>query len=154
MKALFVESSNHYLAKGANDTMTWTPILDKQIFKLLTTISGVCVCSKHTYGLLPQKMLADQARKFIVADKTGNKSLPVLNLLYPNAYLIGGPVFLREAYKSCVIDTVIVSTTNEPIESTERYKNPLLDYLKHPTSIVKYDGLIVRVYKINNANQR
>lgn len=147
MKAIFVESSNGYLAKGANDDMLWTPVLDKQIFKLFTTVGGVCVCSKHTYDLLPQKMLSDPARQFIVAEKTGNKSLPALNQLHPNATLIGGPEFIKAAYKMCVLDTIIVSTTKIPIVSNDRYKNPLADYLKNPVTTINFGDIVVRVYK-------
>ncbi|MBP5485917.1 MAG: hypothetical protein J6Y07_04405 [Alphaproteobacteria bacterium] len=147
MKTILVESSNGYMAKGPNDTMTWTPVLDKQIFKLLTTIGGVCVCSKHTYNLLPQKMLNDPAREFIVAEKTGAKSLPALNIVHPGAYLIGGPVFLKAAYNMSVIDTIIIATTKEPIESNERYKNPFYGNLREPVTKINFDELIVRIYK-------
>ena len=124
-----------------------TPVLDKQIFRLLTTINEVCVCSKHTYTLLPQKMLSDPARKFIVAEKVGNKSLPALNIVYPHAYLIGGPEFLNSAYNLSVIDTIIISTTRTQIQSSERYKNPFIGNLRAPITTINFDDLTIRVYK-------
>lgn len=154
MKAILVESANGYMATGPNDTMTWTPVLDKQIFNLLTTIESKCVCSKHTYSLLPQKMLNDPAREFIVAEKMGAKSLPVLNIMYPNAFLVGGPVFLKTAYDMSVIDTIIISTTRKPIESTERYKNPFYGNLREPVKTINFDGLTIRIYKTQHGREK
>ena len=154
MKAILVESANGYMATGPNDTMTWTPVLDKQIFNLLTTIEGKCVCSKHTYSLLPQKMLNDPAREFIVAEKMGAKSLPVLNIRYPNAFLVGGPVFLKAAYDMSVVDTIIISTTRKPIESTERYRNPFYGKLREPVKTINFDGLTVRIYKTQHGREK
>ena len=154
MKAIFVESANGYMARNATDTMSWTPILDKQIFKLLTTIGGVCVCSKHTYNLLPEKMLNDSGRRFIVADKTGRKSLPALNILYPNAFLIGGPAFLKAAYDLSVIDTIIISTTKTQIESSDRYKNPFRGNLRAPITTINFDDLTIRIYKTQHGREK
>lgn len=154
MKAAFVESLNGYMARGATDNMMWTPILDKQIFKLITTISGVCVCSRHTYNLLPQKMLSDPARKFIVAEKVGNKSLPALNILYPNAFLIGGPTFLKKAYDMSVIDTMIITTVDTIIEPQQKYKNPFAGNLRAPTSTINFENMTIRIYKTQRGKEK
>ena len=154
MKAVFVESSNGYMARNATDNMLWTPILDKHIFKLITTIDGTCVCSKHTYKLLPQKMLNDPARKFIVAEHTGSKSLPVLNILYPNATLIGGPKFLLAAYNMSVIDTMIITTTDSPIESRPAFKNPFAGNLRAPISTICFQEMTIRIYKTQHGRER
>lgn len=147
MKAIFVESYNGYMARNDKDDMKWTPSLDKKIFKLLTfSLGGVCVCSKHTYDLLPPKMLND-GRKFVVADRTKTHSLSALNKQYPDAVLIGGPTFLRAAYRLGVIDMFIVTTIYEDIQSTEKYKNPFAEILKDPICAVALDGMAVRVYK-------
>ena len=150
MKAIFVESKNGYLAKGPEDNMLWTPKLDKQLFKLLScAFGGVCVCSAHTYGLLPNKMKWDEHRQFIIAEKSGLNTLYNLNKAYPNAILIGGPVFLKAAYKAKVIDTFIVTTTNIGIANNPRYENPFLDILlKLEISCeIDFKDMVVRVYK-------
>lgn len=145
MKAVFVESYNGYMARNDKDDMKWTPSLDKKIFKLLTyAFGGVCVVSKHTYSLLPQKMLND-GRKFIVADRSVSNSLQMLNIKYPNAVLIGGVAFLQEAYKLGVIDTFIVTTVDKEIEPNERYKNPFK--FKKPECVIPFDDMIIRIYK-------
>lgn len=154
MKAIFIESSNGYLARGASDNMMWTPILDKQIFKLLTSIGGVCVCSKNTYKLLPKKMLDDPARQFIVAERTGSKSLPALNIVYPDAFLVGGAEFLLAAYNMSVIDTMIITTTNTPIESRRKYKNPFANNLRAPVSTIQFPDMTVRIYKTQHGKER
>ncbi len=154
MIAILVESANGYMAKGPNDTMSWTPVLDKQIFRLLTTINKVCVCSKHTYTLLPQKMLSDPAREFIEAEKVGSKSLPALNNINKDAYLIGGPMFLKEAYNMSVIDTIIISTTKTPIEPNERYKNPFNGNLPNPITTINFDELTIKVYKTQHGKEK
>ncbi|MCQ2574972.1 MAG: hypothetical protein MJ156_02630, partial [Alphaproteobacteria bacterium] len=86
MNAIFVESHNNYMAKSATDDMSWTPSLDKRIYKLLTYIyGGVCVCSKNTYALLPNKMKSDPNRLFIVAQRDGENNLIELDKRYHNA---------------------------------------------------------------------
>lgn len=150
MKAIFVESKNGYLAKGADDDMSWTPSLDKKLFKLLTYVyGGVCVVSLNTYQLLPKKMLFDENRKFIIAEKWGPCSLYNLNKSYPNAVLIGGPKFLRAAYEAKVIDTFIVTTTENTIKNNSRYENPFIDELLNleVQCTIKFDTMTVRVYK-------
>jgi len=154
MIAILVESANGYMAKGPNDTMSWTPVLDKQIFRLLTTINKLCVCSKHTYTLLPQKMLSDPAREFIKAEKVGSKSLPALNNIHKDAYLIGGPMFLKEAYNMSVIDTIIISTTKTQIEPNERYKNPFNGNLPNPITTINFDELTIKVYKTQHGKEK
>ena len=150
MKAIFVESKNGYLAKGPEDDMTWTPSLDKKIFKLLTYVyGGVCVVSPHTYQLLPKKMLYEGDRRFIIAEKYGPRSLYNLNKAYPDAVLIGGPKFLKAAYDAKVIDTFIVTTTENVIKNNSRYENPFIDELLliEPCCTIKFDTMTIRMYK-------
>lgn len=152
MKAIFVESINRYLAKGPADDMLWTPPLDKKIFKLLTYSFGkICVVSLNTYKLLPEKMLQDNNRQFIIAEKTGPNSLYNLNKIYPNAVLIGGPRFLKAAQKINVIDTFIITTVHTDIISSEEYKNPFTDYLKSLKSLctIKFDEMTINIYENN-----
>lgn len=147
MKAVFVESYNGYMARNDKDDMKWTPSLDKKIFKLLTfALGGVCVCSEKTYKLLPPKILND-GRKFVVAGRTQFNSLSALNKKYPDAVLVGGPTFLRAAYRLGVIDTFIVTTVYDEIKSTEEYKNPFTEILTKPVCSVALDGMAVRIYK-------
>ena len=156
MKAIFVESLDGYLARGANDDMMWTPSLDKKIFKLLTcAFGGVYVCSAHTYNLLPVAMRNDTNRKFIIADRAGENSLVSLNRKYPNGVLIGGPRFLTAAYNLGVIDTFVVTTVNKTISGPVEYKNPFTTQLAKTGALceVKFDDMVVRVYK-NNVRTR
>ena len=150
MKAVFVESYNGYLAKSDTDDMRWTGVFDKKLFKLLTySFGGVCVCSKHTYSLLPDKMKQDANRRFIVAGREGQSALPNLNTAFPNAVLVGGKTFLTAAYDLGVIDTFIVTTLNEPILGAEQHKNPFRKILTNPACEVMFPELIVRVYYSN-----
>lgn len=148
MKAIFVESANGYLARSDNDDMSWTPMLDKQVFKLLTYVyGGVCVCSKKTYSLLPPQMFNDTGRKFIVAERNGANSLINLNKSFPNAVLIGGPTFLTQAYKHNIIDTFIVTTLPRTfIHSSDKFKNPFSEILTKPQNTVKFQGMVINIY--------
>ena len=150
MKAVFVESSNGYIAQGPEDNMLWTPQTDKKIFRLISSLyGGVCICSRRTYDLLPKKMLYDENRKFIVAEKTGCKSLRQLNKSYPNAILIGGPTFLKAAYEENVIDTFIVTTLKfKSIKNNDLYENPFIDELVRldTKAEVDFGELVVRIY--------
>ncbi|MBO4480407.1 MAG: hypothetical protein J5742_02145 [Alphaproteobacteria bacterium] len=147
MKAIFVESCNGYLARGENDDMSWTPELDKKIFKLLTfACGGVYVCSPHTFGLLPEKMRMDKNRMFLVAKRSGDMSLRNLNYDFPNAILVGGPVFLQAAYDVGVIDTFVITTVKQKIIADERYKNPFSKILPQPSATIPFDDMTVRIY--------
>lgn len=150
MKAIFVESQNGYLAKGPDDDMSWTPSLDKKLFKLLSlAFGGVYVCSRRTYMLLPKKMVLDENRKFIIAEKAGINSLYHLNKMFPNAVLLGGPTFLKAAYNAKVIDSFIITTVEQRIRNNRKYENPFIDILLQQELIgeVKFNELTVRVYK-------
>ncbi len=152
MKAIFVESQNGYLARGAMDDMMWTPQLDKKLFRLLSfAFGGVYVCSRHTYSLLPYAMRNDKNRKFIIADRDGQNSLYKLNMRYPNGVLVGGPRFLSAAYDIGAIDTFIITTVNKNIDSSDKYKNPFAEKLVQigPQCEIKFDDMVVRVYKNN-----
>lgn len=149
MKAVFVESYNGYLAKGPEDDMSWTPKLDKQLFKLLScAFGGVCVCSRQTYELLPNKMKYDDKRRFIIAERTGANSLVSLNKIFPNAILVGGPAFLKAAYDLKVIDTFVVTTINERIVNNPKYENPFMDLLLRLNMLceIKFGTMTTRVY--------
>lgn len=149
MKAVFVESLNGYMAREAEDDMMWTPILDKKLFRLITSLyGGECVCSRHTLRLLPKKMLYDTHRKFIMATKAGPFSLKHLNETIPNAILIGGPEFLKAAYDEGVIDTFIITTTKKPIRNNSRYENPFIDELVKldVQCEVDFGEVVIRVY--------
>ena len=149
MKAIFCESANGYLAKDENDPLVWTGTLDKKMFKFLSiAMGGVCVCSRHTYNLLPSTMTQDPNRKYIIAEHTGKNSLVNLNKIYPSGLLIGGPTFLKAAYDLGVVDTFIVTTIPQAIQSTEKYKNPFTNILKIPACRLVLDTLSVRVYSV------
>lgn len=150
MKAIFVESNNGYLARGPEDDMRWTPKLDKQLFKLLScAFGGICVCSRHTYELLPKQMIYDSNRRFIIAERIGQNSLVSLNKRFPNAVLIGGPTFLKAAYDLKVIDTFIVTTTTNGIKNNSKYENPFIDILINldVACEINFDTMSVRVYR-------
>lgn len=151
MKAIFVESKDNFLAKSGEDDMLWTPSLDKKLFKLLScAFGGICIVSKHTYNLLPNIMLKDKNRQFIIAERTGPNSLYNLNKLYPNGILIGGPSFLWAAYNEDVIDTFIITTINKEIKCQDlKFKNPFLDILKNieTNCLIKFDEMEIRIYR-------
>lgn len=149
MKAVFVESLNGYMARGANDDMLWTPSIDKKLFHLVSSAyGGVCVCSANTYSLLPKKMLYDEHRTFIIANRTGPYTLKKLNERFPNAVLIGGPRFLKAAYDEGVIDTFVVTTTKRSIKNNSKYENPFIDELIRLDTKCEIDfgEIVVRIY--------
>ena len=154
MKAIFVESKNGYLAKGPADNMSWTPSLDKKLFRtLIFAFGGICVCSKHTYSLLPSKMKEDPNRTYIIAQRSGPNSLIELNKMTPNAVLVGGPAFLSAAYNLGVVDTFIITTVNTDIKSRVEYKNPFCEILPKPATSVNFSDMIVRIYNISKGDR-
>ncbi len=149
MKAVFVESLNGYLAHGPDDDMSWTPSLDKKLFKLLTFAYGAdYVCSRRTFDLLPENVRMDKNRNFYVAKSSGNMSLWQLGYDFPNAVLVGGPTFLKAAYDLGVIDTFVITTVNKEIIADEKYKNPFREILPEPSGTIPFDDMIVRIYYV------
>ena len=151
MKAIFVESLNGYLAKGPNDDMSWTPTLDKKIFKLLSfALGGIYFCSKRTFNLLPEVMTTDPNRHFEIVDHNySNDDWYLASKLFSNAVVLGGPTFLKAVYDKGLIDTFIVTTTLETIQGTPGYENPFTEILKTWTCVCEttLKNMIIKVYK-------
>ena len=128
MKALYATSFNGYMAKGPDDDMSWTGKVDKQLFKLITTVAQVCVISKNLSNMLPDKVLKDPNRKFIICDKdVDERNLRKCNFWYSDAILLGGPLFIKEALKEDVIDMVIECVVQDVIFANTRYEKPKLE---------------------------
>lgn len=131
MKAIFAESLNGYLAKGPNDDMSWTPKLDKKLFKLLSIVlGGVYFCSRHTFNLLPKKMTSDPNRHFEVVDRQySDEDWKRAGQVFKNAIILGGPTFLKVVYDKGLIDTFIITTTLKTIQGQPGYENPFIEIL-------------------------
>ena len=129
MKAIFVESLNGYLAKGPNDDMSWTPTLDKKIFKLLSfALGGIYFCSKRTFNLLPEVMTTDPNRHFEIVDHHyNNDDWYLASKLFSNAVVLGGPTFLKAVYDKGLIVQTKPGAVPQKKRYLGQYRTKLLD---------------------------
>lgn len=128
MKALYATSFNGYMATGPDDDMSWTGTADKQLFKLITTVAKECVISKNLSVMLPDKVLRDPNRKFIICDRNiEERNLKRCNFWYKDSILLGGPLFIKEALGEDVLDMVIECVVQDVIFANIRYEKPNLE---------------------------
>lgn len=131
MIGLYAVSFNGYMADGPDDDMKWTGKLDKKIFKLLTTISRDVVVSKNLYNMLPESVLKDDSRNFLLCDRNNvGKTLSKYDYWYRPKITIGGPRYIKACLDEKVLDTIIeVEIKNKIIFANSRYEKP--DLLKY-----------------------
>ena len=56
MKLILAVASDGTLAKGPDDDMRWTGAFDKALFKMLTSVGGICFAGARTRDLMPKEL--------------------------------------------------------------------------------------------------
>jgi len=146
-------SSDGYMAKGPNDTMSWTPKIDKKIFQLISGLdNGICFTSKKTKENMPKilkgRTLIEISRNSLLLGQAAELS--------PNGLILGGPILLKAAYEAFLIDDLIVNQINflKPFkEVDEIYKFPfkIIEDIK-PSMSIDFGEVTTYIYRLKRYN--
>lgn len=126
MKFMAAISPDGYMCRGPEDTMAWTPKIDKQIFQIISSLNGgICLVSKKTLLNMPRFL---EGRTLIPISRK-NFNLAQAYEKFPNALIIGGPTLLKAANHFALIDELIINQIHEvsPISQKvpDEYRFPL-----------------------------
>lgn len=105
-KLLLAVSADGYVARGPDDDMRWTGVLDKRIFRLLTLSSPILLAGAATAKLLPP--LPDRT---VMPLSRGGIHLGMAAVDYPDAWLIGGPTVALAALKQRLVGVAVICRT-------------------------------------------
>ncbi len=149
MKLILGISSDGYFACGPNDDMSWLDPMDKKIFRILTSVGGVCGVSAKTAESMPTLL---GRRVQIISRQPGvGVSLGVFAGVNPNGWLLGGPKLARAALEEGLIDeafTCISLGRNVPTADPQ-YKNDLFfeDYGLTNKGRIRMGEVLVEVWR-------
>jgi dihydrofolate reductase len=150
MKLIMACSRDGYLAKSANDDMSWTEGDDKKVFKLLTMGENMGAGS-NTYELM--KDLNLKGRSLTKISRYNGISLEDFGSR--NKTLIGGATVARVAFCRNMIDTAYICRSYKML-GPEMTDQDRLDFAIEGVGLqakmkyvdaIKFDRVIVEVYK-------
>lgn len=107
MRLLMAVSTDGYLCRGPDDDMDWTGPADKALFRVLTSVGGVCAAGTTTWNLMP----ALEARQLIPLSREGY-TLRRLEDEHPEAWLLGGPTVANAALCRSLVREVHLSVVH------------------------------------------
>lgn len=93
MRLIMAVSADGFLCKDSSDDMKWTGNKDKKLFRILTSVGGICAAGKTTYNIMPNNL---QGRQLICLSRNVF-SLEELQYKYKDVWLLGGPTIAQEA---------------------------------------------------------
>lgn len=169
MRLVMAVSRDGYLCRGPQDDMRWTGPLDKFVFKLLTMSDDQPIAvGRTTATQLPSLPLRRVA--VITRDPSGTierhpglfarpgweaMRLSLLAMLWPDAWLIGGPCLAEEALASGLIDRAFIC--HVPVDVGPGPGHARLDALRHlmpeggPDAMLDVKGISVHVHMGRNS---
>jgi len=115
MRLVMAVSADGYVARGLDDDMRWAGRADKQAFRLLTSVGGVCAAGSTTFGLMPGlqgRRLVQLTRRapqgFDQLDGARSMTLSQFAYAHPNGWLLGGQTVALEALDGMMLDEVFL----------------------------------------------
>lgn len=103
MRLIMAVSADGYVSQGPEDDMSWTGRADKQAFRLLTSVGGVCAAGSTTFDRMPELPGRTLIRLTRMAQE-GSMTLGRFAHLHPGGWLLGGATVAREAFDLGMID--------------------------------------------------
>ena len=153
MKCICAISPCGFMAQGPNDDMKWTPKVDKQIFQLITSLTGgVCFVSKATKQMMPAvltgRTLVEVSRNGLTLETAAKK--------FPEGVIIGGPEMLRVAITKNLITDLIVNTVQfiKPsvfMNTDEKYRFPfdlMHGIISHRVMTIDWGAVHTQVFRL------
>lgn len=138
MKLIMAVSADGFVARDADDDMSWTGLTDKHVFRLLTSVGGVLGAGRKTFEQLPRlegRTVICLSRKYgwvknyearkaleaapgpgVVPASAANVrtlTLEQFNNQHPTGWLIGGQKVALEAFKLNLLDQVYLCRSRE-----------------------------------------
>lgn len=108
MRLLLACSADGFFAKGAQDDMTWTPPIDKAVFRLLTLSDAEpLVAGATTFSQMPS-LKGRALYKLSRSDLVSGLTLEGAYALYPRAWLIGGPAVAEAALHAGMVSRAFI----------------------------------------------
>lgn len=164
MKLIMAISRNGYVARSADDDMSWTGPADKAVFKLLTSTHPVLAVSAKTLEYMPKSLPGRGKLYALSTDPRKGMSLEDMTRFAPDAWLLGGQEIALYALKNgfvtkaylCIADTD-VEPRPEAIQDRLRPYFEGRRYVKgrgswwDQTLRVTIDGLMVEVWERGSA---
>jgi dihydrofolate reductase len=108
MKLVMAVSRDGWLARDAEDDMSWLGSTDKAVFRILTGVGGVVGVSHRTAECMPGNL---PGRRVIFLSRYEKKTSHVMALedfqhSHPDGWLIGGPTLAHAAMEARYLDEV------------------------------------------------
>ena len=95
MKLIMAVSVDGFVARDELDDMSWTSSTDKKIFRILTSVGGICAVGSKTYATMPQILTG---RSLLKLSRNG-LTLRFLTSINTSIWLLGGQTIALEAFK-------------------------------------------------------
>lgn len=113
LRLILAVSADGYLSRGPHDDMEWTGSPDKKVFRLLTSVGGVCAAGSTTWAHMPElpgRRVVPISRCLAVQHRMGHSehamSLGTFAHRFPNGWLLGGPTVAMDALDCGLVDQV------------------------------------------------
>ena len=100
MNLIMAISRNGYVARSADDDMSWTGPIDKAVFKLLTSTHPVLAVSAKTLEYMPKSLPGRGKLYALSTDPRKGVSLEDMTRFAPDAWLLGGQEIALYALKN------------------------------------------------------
>lgn len=140
LKLILAVSEDDFLARSLHDDMTWTGQQDKALFRLLTSVGGVCGIGTRSAKMvksLPGRTLIPLSRQAlpvnVVERLFGDSGTQPMTLesfasRYPGGWLLGGPTVAMAALEKELVDEVYLCRNPEILcERGEPFPSGIMD---------------------------
>lgn len=100
MNLIMAISNNGYVARSADDDMSWTGPIDKAVFRLLTSTNPVLAVSAKTLEYMPKTLPGRGKLYALSTNPSKGVALEDLVQMAPDAWLLGGQELALYALKN------------------------------------------------------
>lgn len=121
MKLIMVVSADGYVAREANDDMSWAGPTDKAVFRLLTMVGSHLACGEKTFNLMKGVKLPGRTLHVLSRCPYHNVvyDLKWFNRNYPTGWLIGGQKLAMRALNYDMVDQAFICVSTRKCFPTD-----------------------------------
>lgn len=130
MRLILGVSSDGYLSRETKDRMDWLGPTDKAVFRILTSVGGVCGVSVKTAALMPSSL---PGRRMCLISRSLDEGMSLVEFSnrFPGGWLLGGPTLAKAALELDLVSEVHLCRSNRaafPVQGAVR--DTVTDFLK------------------------